>query len=109
MAAPEWSLSEAYEVIAAAAPERDALVYEGARRSYAEVAARARSLAGFLGRRGVDPNARRPLYGSPRGRPAPGGGRPPGTVAGAAVSSAFRSSTGGAGSAPASPSGRLGG
>jgi fatty-acyl-CoA synthase len=53
MAAREWSLAEVHEVVAAAAPERDMLVWKGTRRTYAEVAARVRSVAGFLSRRGV--------------------------------------------------------
>src|SRR5258706_4607765 len=49
----EWSLPAAFEVIAAAAPDRDMLVWQDARRPYAEVAARTRNLAGFLQRHGI--------------------------------------------------------
>src|SRR5512145_2369930 len=49
----QWSLAVAYDVVAAAAPDRDALVWKDTRRSYAEVARRTRSLAAFLQRRGV--------------------------------------------------------
>jgi fatty-acyl-CoA synthase len=49
----EWSLTAAYDVVAAAAPDRDVLVWKHTRRSYAEVARRTRSLAAFLARRGV--------------------------------------------------------
>jgi fatty-acyl-CoA synthase len=49
----EWSLTAAFEVVAAAAPERDLLVWKDVRRTYAQVATRARSLAAFLARRGL--------------------------------------------------------
>ena len=49
----EWSLARAFEAIAEAAPDRDMLVWRGSRRSYAEVGARVRGLADFLGRRGL--------------------------------------------------------
>jgi fatty-acyl-CoA synthase len=53
MESMEWSLAAAYDVVAAAAPDRDALVWKDTRRSYAEVARRTRSLAAFLQRRGI--------------------------------------------------------
>jgi fatty-acyl-CoA synthase len=53
MAAQEWSLTAAFDVIASAAPERDLLVWQSTRRTYAEVAARTRNLAGFFARRGI--------------------------------------------------------
>jgi fatty-acyl-CoA synthase len=49
----EWSLADAYDVVAATAPDRDALVWRHTRRTYAEVARRTRNLAGFLARRGI--------------------------------------------------------
>jgi 3-oxocholest-4-en-26-oate---CoA ligase len=52
MAAVEWSLSGVFEVLADAAPDRDMLVWQDTRRSYAQVAARVRNVAGFLARRG---------------------------------------------------------
>jgi fatty-acyl-CoA synthase len=52
MAAVEWSLSGVFEVLADAAPDRDMLVWQDERRSYAQVAARVRNVAGFLARRG---------------------------------------------------------
>ena len=52
MAAVEWSLSGVFEVLADAAPDRDMLVWRDTRRSYAQVAARVRNVAGFLARRG---------------------------------------------------------
>lgn len=49
----EWSLSAAHEVIAAAAPDRDMLVWKDTRRTYAEVATRARNLAAFFQSRDI--------------------------------------------------------
>jgi fatty-acyl-CoA synthase len=49
----EWSLSSAFEVIADAASDRDMLVWKDTRRTYAEVAARTRNLAGFFQRHGI--------------------------------------------------------
>lgn len=48
----EWSLPAVYDVIAAAAPDRDMLVWKDTRRTYAEVATRTRNLAAFLQRHG---------------------------------------------------------
>ena len=48
-----WSLPAAFEVIAAAAPERDMLVWKQTRRTYAEVERRTRGLAAFLRRHGI--------------------------------------------------------
>jgi 3-oxocholest-4-en-26-oate---CoA ligase len=49
----EWSLSDTFEVLADAAADRDMLVWKDVRRTYAEVAARARNLAGFFASRGI--------------------------------------------------------
>src|SRR5262245_1227476 len=49
----EWSLSAVFEVLAAAVPDRDLLVWKDTRRTYAEVATRIRNLAGCLQRRGI--------------------------------------------------------
>ena len=49
----EWSLPAVYDFLAAAAPDRDVLVWKDTRRTYAEVAARATNLAAFLQRRGI--------------------------------------------------------
>jgi len=48
-----WSLTAAFDVLAAAAPARDVLVWQSTRRTYAEVAARTRSLGSFLARHGI--------------------------------------------------------
>jgi fatty-acyl-CoA synthase len=53
MESSEWPLPAVYEVVAAAAPDRDMLVWKNVRRTYAEVAARTRSFAAFLQRRGI--------------------------------------------------------
>jgi fatty-acyl-CoA synthase len=53
MESMEWSLAAAYDVVAAAALDRDVLVWKDTRRTYAEVARRTRSLAAFLQRRGI--------------------------------------------------------
>jgi fatty-acyl-CoA synthase len=53
MTAAEWSLAGAFDVIAAAAPGRDALVWKSTRRTYAEVVARTRGLGAFLHGRGL--------------------------------------------------------
>jgi len=49
----EWSLSDAFEVLAGAAADRDMLVWRDARRTWAQVATRIRNLAGFLSRNGI--------------------------------------------------------
>jgi fatty-acyl-CoA synthase len=51
--ATEWSLPAAFDVLARGAPERDVLVWQGTRRTYAEVATRTRGLAAFLARHGI--------------------------------------------------------
>jgi 3-oxocholest-4-en-26-oate---CoA ligase len=48
----EWSLSAAFDAVAAAAPDRDALVWKETRRTYAEVASRTRNFSAFLQRHG---------------------------------------------------------
>jgi acyl-CoA synthetase (AMP-forming)/AMP-acid ligase II len=53
MESMEWSLPTAHDVIAAAAPDRDMLVWKSTRRTYAEVATRTRSFAAFLQHHGV--------------------------------------------------------
>jgi len=50
MEAMEWSLPAAHDVLAAAVPDREMLVCETARRSYAEVASRCLGFAAFLRR-----------------------------------------------------------
>jgi fatty-acyl-CoA synthase len=49
----EWSLPAVFEVLAAAAPDRDMLVWKNTRRTYAEIATRTRNLASFLQRHGI--------------------------------------------------------
>jgi 3-oxocholest-4-en-26-oate---CoA ligase len=49
----EWSLAAVHDVVAAAVPDREMLVCGPVRRTFAEVAARTRSLAAFLGARGL--------------------------------------------------------
>ena len=49
----EWSLPAVLEVVAGAAADRDMLVWKSTRRTYAEVATRARSLAAFFHRYGI--------------------------------------------------------
>jgi fatty-acyl-CoA synthase len=53
MEAQEWSLAGAYEALAAAAPDRDLLVWQSVRRTYGEVLHRTRCFAAFLRRRGL--------------------------------------------------------
>ena len=53
MAASEWSLSDVFEVLAGAASDRDMLVWQDTRRTWTQVAARIRNLAGFLARSGI--------------------------------------------------------
>jgi fatty-acyl-CoA synthase len=49
----EWSLAAVHDVLAAAVPDREMVVWGTVRRTYAEVAARTRGLAAFLGAAGV--------------------------------------------------------
>jgi acyl-CoA synthetase (AMP-forming)/AMP-acid ligase II len=49
----EWSLAAVHDVLAAAVPEREMVVCGPTRRTFADVAARSRSLAAFLGARGL--------------------------------------------------------
>ena len=44
----EWSLAAVQDVIAAAVPDREMLVWKDVRRTYGEVAERSKGLAGFL-------------------------------------------------------------
>ena len=53
MVSTEWSLPDAYEALAAGAPDRDVLVWKDVRRTYADVATRTRNLAAFLARHGI--------------------------------------------------------
>jgi 3-oxocholest-4-en-26-oate---CoA ligase len=53
MESVEWSLPAVFDVLAAAAPDRDMLVWKDTRRTYAEVATRTRNLAAFLARHGI--------------------------------------------------------
>jgi fatty-acyl-CoA synthase len=53
MESTEWCLAAAYDVVAAAAPDRAVLVWKDTRRTYAEVARRTGNLAAFLRRRGI--------------------------------------------------------
>jgi fatty-acyl-CoA synthase len=54
MPTTEWSLPDAFDVIAGAAPGRDMLVWKDTRRTYADVAVRTRSVARFLLGQGLD-------------------------------------------------------
>jgi fatty-acyl-CoA synthase len=49
----EWSLPAAFDAVAAAAPDRDALIRSDTRRTYAEVVARTRNFAAFLQHHGI--------------------------------------------------------
>jgi acyl-CoA synthetase (AMP-forming)/AMP-acid ligase II len=49
----EWSLAGVHDVVAAAAPDRDMVVWTSVRRTYGEVLARTRALATFLAGRGI--------------------------------------------------------
>ena len=49
----EWSLAAVHDVIAAAVPDKDMLVWNDRRRTYGEVRDRTRGLAGFLVAHGV--------------------------------------------------------
>jgi fatty-acyl-CoA synthase len=49
----EWSLVAVHDVLAAAVPDRDMVVCGSTRRTFAEVAARSRGVAAFLGAAGV--------------------------------------------------------
>jgi fatty-acyl-CoA synthase len=49
----DWSLPAAFDALAAGAPDRDVLVFEGTRRTFSEVAARTRNFAAFLQRHGI--------------------------------------------------------
>jgi fatty-acyl-CoA synthase len=53
MAEGEWSLPGVLDVVTAAAPDRDMLVWTSVRRSFAVVQERTRRLAAFLGDRGL--------------------------------------------------------
>src|SRR5690606_21501279 len=53
MSSGEWSMAGVHDVLAAAVPDREMLVCGSIRRTYGEVAARTRSLAAFLGGRGL--------------------------------------------------------
>jgi acyl-CoA synthetase (AMP-forming)/AMP-acid ligase II len=53
MSEGEWSLAAVHDVLAAAVPEREMVVCGPVRRTYGEVADRTRSIAAFLGARGL--------------------------------------------------------
>ncbi len=53
MSEGEWSLAAVHDVVSAAVPDREMVVCGDVRRTYGEVAARTRSLAGFLRARGL--------------------------------------------------------
>ena len=53
MTSEEWSLTAVHDVVAAAVPDREMVLCGDVRRTYAEVAARSRSLAAFLVGRGL--------------------------------------------------------
>ena len=53
MSTGEWSLAAVHDVVAAAVPDREMVVCGAVRRTYGEVAGRTRSLAAFLGARGL--------------------------------------------------------
>jgi len=53
MSGAEWSLTAVQDVLETAVPDREMLVHGNVRRTFGEVAARTRSLAAFLGSRGV--------------------------------------------------------
>ena len=53
MPSGEWALSTLHDVVAAAVPDREMLVCGPVRRTYAEVAERTKSIAGWLGARGI--------------------------------------------------------
>jgi fatty-acyl-CoA synthase len=53
MVSTEWSLAGVFDVIAGAAPDRDALIWKDVRRTYAEVVERTRNLAAFFQQRGI--------------------------------------------------------
>src|SRR5688572_18773681 len=49
----EWSLGQVHDVVSAAVPERDMIVWRDERRTFGEVATRSAALARFLGRLGL--------------------------------------------------------
>jgi 3-oxocholest-4-en-26-oate---CoA ligase len=49
----EWSLPAVHDVLSAAVPDRDMLVWQARRRTYGEVAQRTRRMAAFLASRGL--------------------------------------------------------
>lgn len=53
MTTGEWSLTAVHDVVAAAVPDREMVVCGSVRRTYGSVAARSRSIAAFLGARGL--------------------------------------------------------
>lgn len=53
MSTGEWSLAAVHDVISATVPDREMIVCGDVRRTFAEVAARTRSMAAFLGSRGL--------------------------------------------------------
>ena len=53
MTSREWALGDVHEIVSAAIPEREMIVYGAQRRSYGEIAARSRALAAFFTSRGL--------------------------------------------------------
>ena len=53
MTSGEWSLVAVHDVLAATVPQREMVVCGDVRRTYGEIADRSRSLAAFLGARGL--------------------------------------------------------
>ena len=49
----EWSLTAVQDLVSGEVPDRDMLVWEGVRRTYAQVVSRSRRLAAFLVERGI--------------------------------------------------------
>ena len=54
-----FNFADVHEAIAAAIPEREALVWRDRRLSYGELASRSRRLANYLNQRGVGVHAER--------------------------------------------------
>jgi fatty-acyl-CoA synthase len=52
-ATPEWAFTDVIDVVAAAVPDREAVVWTTVRRTHAELQVRTRALAAFFGNRGL--------------------------------------------------------
>ena len=53
MTGREWALGDVHEIVSAAIPKREMVVYGAQRRTYGEIAARSRALAAFFTSRGL--------------------------------------------------------